>query len=130
MRLGKEAHALEIGQQCCAGLNFGYFYTNSPIIAYDGDTHPSYTMTEFTPSTVPGCRAPHLLLVLEELKLLRFHKVDAPEARGYLIDGRPPHATAVLTEKTSGVRWAVDSWTRGYGQAPEVMPLAVWQTLD
>lgn len=71
-----------------------------------------------------------LLLVLEELKLLRFHKVDAPEARGYLIDGRPPHATAVLTEKTSGVRWSVNSWTRGYGQAPEVMPLAVWQTLD
>ena len=37
-----------------------------------------------------------LLLVLDQLKLLRHHDVDAPEARGYFIDGRPPHATAVL----------------------------------
>ncbi len=71
-----------------------------------------------------------LLLVLEELHLLRFHDVDPPEARGHLFDGRPPHATAVLIEKASGVRWSVDSWTRGYGQPPEVMPLALWETLD
>ncbi len=30
-----------------------------------------------------------LLLVLDQLKLLRFHDVDAPEARGFFIDGRP-----------------------------------------
>ena len=71
-----------------------------------------------------------LLLVLEQLKLLRHHRVDSPESRGYLIDGRPPHVTAVLTEKTSGLQWSVDSWTRGYGQPPEIMRLSVWQTLD
>lgn len=71
-----------------------------------------------------------LLLVLEQLKLLHHHDVDVPVARGYLIDGRPPHVTAVLTEKTSGTKWAVDSWTRGYGQAPEIMPLSRWLTLD
>ena len=43
-------------------LNFGYFYNSSPIIAYDGEPHPRYSMTEFTSSTVPGCRAPHLWL--------------------------------------------------------------------
>ncbi|MBV8512071.1 MAG: FAD-dependent monooxygenase, partial [Xanthobacteraceae bacterium] len=61
-RVGKEAHDLNVGQFCCGGLNFGYFYNDSPIIAYDGEPHPSYTMREFTPSTVPGCRAPHLWL--------------------------------------------------------------------
>ena len=61
-KLGKQAHELEIGQQCAAGLNFGYFYNSSPIIAYDGEPHPRYSMTEFTSSTVPGCRAPHLWL--------------------------------------------------------------------
>jgi 2-polyprenyl-6-methoxyphenol hydroxylase-like FAD-dependent oxidoreductase len=61
-RVGAEAHALDIEQQCCGGLNFGYFYADSPIIAYDGEAAPSYTMHEFTPSTVPGCRAPHLWL--------------------------------------------------------------------
>ncbi len=49
-------------RQCCGGLNFGYFYEGSPIIAYDGEPHPAYTMRDFTSSTVPGCRAPHLWL--------------------------------------------------------------------
>jgi hypothetical protein len=71
-----------------------------------------------------------LLLVLDQLKLLRHHEVAEPVARGYLIDGRPPHVTAVLVEKATGTEWAVDSWTRSYGQAPEIMTLAQWKTLD
>jgi hypothetical protein len=71
-----------------------------------------------------------LLLVLDELKLLRYHEVAEPVARGYLIDGRPPHVTAVLVEKATGTEWSVDSWTRSYGQAPEIMQLSQWKTLD
>ncbi len=71
-----------------------------------------------------------LLLVLERLKLLHHHTVAEPEARGFIIDGRPPHATAVLIEKATGVKWSIDSWTRAYGQTPEIMPLAQWMTLD
>lgn len=71
-----------------------------------------------------------LLLVLDELGLLKYHAVAPPEARGYMIDFRPLHATAVLVEKGSGVSWSVDAWTRPYGQAPEVMPLERWKQLD
>jgi len=71
-----------------------------------------------------------LLLVLDQMKLLRHHRVDNPEGRGHLFDGYPPHATAVLTEKVSGTSWSIDAWTRGYGQQPEIMPLATWMTLD
>jgi 2-polyprenyl-6-methoxyphenol hydroxylase-like FAD-dependent oxidoreductase len=53
----REAHT---PQFCCGGLNFGYFYDRSPIIAYDGEPAPSYTMDQFTASTVPGCRTPHI----------------------------------------------------------------------
>lgn len=60
--LGAQAYALNVQQYCCAGLNFGYYYDASPIIAYDGAAHPAYSMAEFTPSTVPGCRAPHVWL--------------------------------------------------------------------
>jgi hypothetical protein len=67
-----------------------------------------------------------LLLILEQLHLLRHHKVEAPEARGYLLDGRGPHATAVLTDIHTGRKWAVDSWTRKYGERPDIMPLDVW----
>jgi len=72
-----------------------------------------------------------LLLVLEELKLLRYHDVDVPVARGYLLDGSTtPHVTAVLSERKAGQKWAVDAWTRSYGQAPEIMPLEQWQSSD
>jgi len=60
--IGKEAYDLYVQQQCCAGLNFGYFYADSPIIAYDGHAHPAYSMGRFTSSSVPGCRAPHVWL--------------------------------------------------------------------
>jgi len=60
--LGKLAYDLNVQQYCCGGLNFGYFYDRSPLIAYDGETQPAYGMADFTPSTVPGCRVPHVWL--------------------------------------------------------------------
>ena len=60
--LGRKAYDLNVQQYCCSGLNFGYFYDVSPIVAYDGEAAPSYGMASFTPSTVPGCRLPHLWL--------------------------------------------------------------------
>jgi 2-polyprenyl-6-methoxyphenol hydroxylase-like FAD-dependent oxidoreductase len=59
---GRLAYALDVEQQCCGGLNFGYFYDRSPIIAYDGEQAPTYTMGTFTSTTVPGCRVPHVWL--------------------------------------------------------------------
>jgi 2-polyprenyl-6-methoxyphenol hydroxylase-like FAD-dependent oxidoreductase len=61
-RVGEEAYKLDVEQQCCGGLNFGYYYDRSPIIAYDGEPPPVYTMGTFTSSTAPGCRTPHLWL--------------------------------------------------------------------
>ncbi|NML48585.1 FAD-dependent oxidoreductase [Ramlibacter sp. G-1-2-2] len=60
--IGQEAYELNVQQFCCAGLNFGYFYQGSPIIAGDGEAPPAYSMGGFTESTVPGCRAPHFWL--------------------------------------------------------------------
>ena len=58
-RVGRAAYDLNVQQYCCAGLNFGYYYDGSPIIAYDGETPPAYSMGSFVASTVPGARAPH-----------------------------------------------------------------------
>ncbi|MCW6535344.1 FAD-dependent oxidoreductase [Sphingomonas lycopersici] len=57
--LGAQVYALNVQQYCCGGLNFGYFYPDSPIIAYDGEQQPGYSMAGFEQSTVPGCRTPH-----------------------------------------------------------------------
>jgi 2-polyprenyl-6-methoxyphenol hydroxylase-like FAD-dependent oxidoreductase len=61
-RVGREAYDLNVQQFCCGGLNFGYYYTDSPLIVDDGEAPPPYTMADFTPSTVPGCRVPHFFL--------------------------------------------------------------------
>ena len=59
---GRALYDLNVKQYCCGGLNFGYFYDRSPLIAYDGEAPPAYSMDRFTPSTVPGCRTPHVWL--------------------------------------------------------------------
>ena len=60
--MGNEAYDINVGQFCCGGLNFGYFYDNSPLIAYDEERAPPYTIYDFQQSTVPGCRTPHVFL--------------------------------------------------------------------
>ena len=58
--IGRLTYDINVEQYACAGLNFGTYYDRSPIIAYDGTKPPSYTMGSYTPSTVPGCRTPHV----------------------------------------------------------------------
>ena len=57
--IGQLTYEINVQQYACAGLNFGTYYDQSPIIAYDGATPPTYTMSRYTSSTVPGCRTPH-----------------------------------------------------------------------
>jgi hypothetical protein len=59
---GQDLFDLNVQQYCCAGLNFGYFYDQSPVMVYDVEAAPDYSMGSFTASTVPGCRAPHFWL--------------------------------------------------------------------
>lgn len=58
-RLGRQLYDINWPQFACEGLNFGYFYDDSPIVHYDGEQAPSYDMGHATPSTAPGCRLPH-----------------------------------------------------------------------
>jgi 2-polyprenyl-6-methoxyphenol hydroxylase-like FAD-dependent oxidoreductase len=60
LNTGRLAYEINVEQYACAGLNFGTYYDRSPIIAYDGAEPPAYTMGSYVPSTVPGCRTPHL----------------------------------------------------------------------
>lgn len=57
--MGSKLYRLNVPQFAPEGLNFGYYYEGSPIIAYDEERAPTYTMGSITPSTVPGCRLPH-----------------------------------------------------------------------
>ena len=100
---GQLAYALDVEQQCCGGLNFGYFYDRSPIIAYDGEQAPTYTMGTFTSTTVPGCRAPHLWI----------------EGRRSLYDAMGPDYTLLRLDPTVRVNGIVAA------AAQRGLPLAV-----
>jgi len=61
--------------------------------------------------------------------LLRHHKPDRRYAeRGLVVDGRYPHKSATMTDKT-GIRWTVDSWYGSSGDPAEIMPHAKWRTV-
>jgi hypothetical protein len=68
-----------------------------------------------------------LLIVLDRNKMLKFHHVGEPVSRGMFIDGKQPHTTAVIVENATGTEWSVDSWTRAYGQSPDIMTITEWK---
>jgi len=66
------------------------------------------------------------LVLLEELGLLRFHRLVAPVSRNLFLGLGVIHTTAVLVELQGGREWAIDSWVRNNGQPPDVLPLKTW----
>jgi len=68
-----------------------------------------------------------VLAIVSEMGLLRHHTIDAPESRGFIIGGLP-HTTAVVRERKSGRKWAVDGWTHNNGELPDVLPLEQWRS--
>jgi hypothetical protein len=72
--------------------------------------------------------ATELMIVLERNKMLKFHHVGEPVSRGVFVDGKQPHTTAVIVENTTGTEWSVDSWTKAYGQNPDIMTITEWKS--
>lgn len=67
------------------------------------------------------------LTLLAQKKLLRFHDVRMPATRWPFYAGHfGPHRTAVLAERETGERYAVDSWFHGNGRPAEIAPLEKW----
>jgi len=116
--LGRATYDLNVQQYAASGLNFGYYYDDSPLVAYDGAAHPAYSMGQFEPSTVPGCRTPHVWLADgrslydahgDGYALLRLDAaldptalLDAAAERGLplrLVDLDPAEAGAVYTTR-------------------------------
>jgi len=65
------------------------------------------------------------LLMLEKYGLLRWHRVADRSTRWSLFSW--PHTTAVIEERASRKKWAVDSWFLDNGEPPFVLPLQTWK---
>ncbi len=101
--IGRISYEINVHQYCCGGLNFGTYYAASPIIAYDGAPHPSFTMSSFTPSTVPGCRTPHVWLADGR----SLYDALGPEFTLLRLDRAAPTAGLVEAARRRGVPLAV-----------------------
>jgi hypothetical protein len=123
-QVGQAAYDLNVQQYCCAGLNFGYFYDRSPIIAYDGAEQPGFTMADFTPSSTPGCRLPFA-------KLADGRPVYDALGPGYtLLRYDPDVDVTPLTEamRASGAPFAVVDVPAGQAQPPGARKLILART--
>ena len=67
------------------------------------------------------------LIVLDRNRMLRYHHVGEPVSRGVFIDGKQPHTTPVIVENSTDREWSVDSWTKAYGQRPDIMTITEWK---
>lgn len=68
-----------------------------------------------------------VLVLLESQGLLRFHRVQRADSRGAFVLGWP-HTSAIIAEKTTGDRYAVDSWFHGNGEPAEIVPIEAWKS--
>jgi hypothetical protein len=71
-----------------------------------------------------------LLLLMQDWGYLRHHTVTDPRYRGNVLVLQTPHNTSVIKERAGSGEWAVDMWTVGYAQPPQVMTVAQWLTED
>jgi len=68
------------------------------------------------------------LILLNQMGLLEFHDVNALTSRAPIISGRlGPHRTAVIVEKETEIKYAVDSWFYDNGAEPEIIELDTWR---
>ncbi len=68
------------------------------------------------------------MMLLQEAGLIRFHDIEQPQVRYPLLSGRGwMHQTAVITDKKTGGKFAIDSWYEDNGRAAYVVPLEEWR---
>jgi len=68
------------------------------------------------------------LILLDQMNLLQFHDVNALTSRPPILSGRlGPHRTAVIIDKKTNIKYAVDSWFHDNGVKPEIIELSTWR---
>ena len=68
----------------------------------------------------------NFLVLMQKNELLTHHRVGGIAARGFLLDGRYPHATATILNRKTGRAWAIDTRVNDNGAPPVIMALERW----
>ncbi|KZL01767.1 hypothetical protein PsAD5_00337 [Pseudovibrio sp. Ad5] len=60
---------------------------------------------------------------------LKYHRAARPASRGFFLDGKYPHASAVVVDTTTEIPWVVDSWRLSNGKPPDILHITKWLTM-
>ena len=89
-----------------------------------GGNYPGYDIIKQLDCIDESTNTFQYLSALEELNLLKWHKVEPKKRR---IRWFFTHWTAVVSENSSNQKFAIDSWYRDNGQPPYIQLLQDWQ---
>lgn len=89
-----------------------------------GGNYPGYDIERQMDCIDESTNTFQYLLALEELKLLKWHRVDLKQRRMVWL---VTHWTATISELGNNARFAVDSWYRDNGELPYIQPLDDWK---
>ena len=89
-----------------------------------GGNYPGYDIIRQMDCVDESTNTFQYLSALEELKLLKWHRVDPKQRR---IVWFLTHWSATITDIESGEKFVVDSWYRDNGELPYIQPLADWE---
>ncbi|MDI1309705.1 MAG: hypothetical protein PSV17_09775 [Methylotenera sp.] len=65
--------------------------------------------------------------LMQHYGLIKLHEAEDMRTRSFFFNGWP-HSTAVMHEKVTGKRFAVDSWFYDNGVAATIVPFEVWKS--
>jgi len=65
--------------------------------------------------------------LMQHYGLIKLHEAEDMRTRGFFFNGWP-HTTAVMHEKATGKRFAVDSWFYDNGVPATIVPFELWKS--
>jgi hypothetical protein len=65
--------------------------------------------------------------LMQHYGLVKLHEAEDLHTRGFFLNGWP-HSTAVIREKATGKRFAVDSWFYDNGEPATIVPFELWKS--
>jgi 2-polyprenyl-6-methoxyphenol hydroxylase-like FAD-dependent oxidoreductase len=102
--VGDQIRVTRFKEWSTLGIQLGYRYARSPVIAHEETSEPADDATSYVPSTWPGCRAPHAWEGANVSTLDRF-------GRGFVLLARDADSATGFAQAAADARVPLDVGT-------------------
>ena len=104
--------------------------TNAPKAGTEGDiggTFTGYGQSGQLDCEDESANTTTTLIFLQELGLLKHHRLRSQVTRGFFIGGWP-HTSAAVVDNITGQSYVIDSWFENSGVKPHIVPYEMWSS--